>query len=143
MSVYETEDVSAILAVPTNIMLKLYKTISGLKGILEGTRIPNVEFEYQDSMLDLAEVNAVYPDKYFSIISNSTEFNKRRDDEWIKENPNPSPGMYPPSVMSTLMASNLPCVTIQIGAQLFHFNEDQKIMFDLVCTERNNENSTR
>ena len=118
-------------------MLKQYKTISGIKGILEGARVEDIEFEYQDSLLDLAKANAVYPDTYSSIISNSTEFNKRRDDEWREQNPNPGPCMHEPSLMSMMMPSSLSCVTIQIGTQLFYFDEDRKFMFDLVCQERN------
>lgn len=119
-------------------MIKRYETISGVRGILEGTRIKDVEFEYQDSMLDLAKVNAVYPDTYYSTISNSTELNKRRDDEWREKNPNPGPYMHEPSLMSMMMPSSLPCVTIQIGTQTFHFDYDVETMFRLVCNERNN-----
>lgn len=135
--VYEIKNVSAILAVPTIIMLKLYKTICGLKGILKGARVVSIEFEYQDVMLDLADVSAVYPDIYCDIISNSTELNRRRDAEWREENPNPGPCIHAPSLMSLMIPSELPCVTIQIGTKIFHFDEDSKTMFDLVCQERN------
>ncbi|MHA2064623.1 MAG: hypothetical protein ACXABY_09635 [Candidatus Thorarchaeota archaeon] len=124
-------------------MIKRYKTISGIRGILEGSRVEDVEFEYQDSMLDLAKANAVYPDTYYSIISNSTELNRRRDDEWREENPNPEPYMHEPSLMSVMMPSSLPCVTIQIGIQTFHFDEDVETMFSLVCNERNDYETIR
>ncbi len=124
-------------------MIKRYKTISGIRGILEGTRIEEVEFEYQDSMLDLAKVNAVYPDTFTSTISNLEEYWDRRNKKWHEENPNPKLGFHEPSMMGTLTPSFLPCVTIQIGTQTFHFNEDVETMFTLVCNERNDYETIR
>ncbi len=118
-------------------MIKQYKTICGLKGILEGEVIKDIEFEYQECQLDLVQTSAIFPDIFSQVISNAGEFHKRRDDRWSKENPNPQMGEYPPSLMGHLMASSRACVTIQIGTQLFYFDEEQQTMFDLVCRERN------
>jgi hypothetical protein len=107
-------------------MLKQYKVISGIHGVLEGLEVLWVEPEYEEVMIDLAEVNAVYPDTYFSVISNIQELNKRRDDNWRKENPDPGPCMHEPSMMGVPMPSKVSCTTVQIGTKLFHFDMDSK-----------------
>lgn len=116
-------------------MLKEYKTISGLYGSLEGAEVKEVYFEFQEVMLDLTKVISVYPDTYTSLISNWEEHNKRRDDEWRAENPNPEPCMHPPSMMTVSLGSSLPCVTIEVGTKLFHFAAPAFVIFDLVARE--------
>jgi hypothetical protein len=116
-------------------MLRRYRTICGLRGILEDARIKDVVFEYQDTMLDLAKVNAIYPDTYAHTISNWEEFERLRDEKWREVNPDSQYKAYPPS-MSYPLPSRRSCVTIQIGAKVFHLDEDLEVMFARVYTER-------
>lgn len=117
-------------------MIKLYKTLSGLYGVLEDDKIVEVIPEYQESLLDLAQANAVYPSVFSAALSNLEEWNRRRDEKWRKANPNPEPCMHAPSLMSFSLPHTRPCIVVQIGNQLFYFDEESDVVFDLVVKEK-------
>lgn len=119
-------------------MIKQYKTICGITATLDGLEINDIRFVCEDALLDLAKANAVYPATYTAFNDVMSEWMKRNDEKWIKDHPNPTPGIHKPSLMGTLPLTSLSCMNVQIGDQLFYFDKDQKTMFDLVCAERNN-----